>query len=450
MQAVSAGDIFFMESPIHTTDQDAEKEKILAYLLGTISSRPVVVIRGPAWWDQFDTVTVLPALTKGSPAVNFKLYDRHGNLTKATYPFIPHQPYTVPVSRLGRFIGRMEPNELEELLEAFQYIHDPYARFRENKKPVPPCYRNVIGRTGPTDGWREGDPRQNPEIYLDKPTGAVYSTTHPEINGLQVTDPQPRTITPTKPSSGFITQVKPSSPKLIPAAVTNESSFIPITEDRLPIVSDKVEERTVPVEKPFPPSIFDIDTLNRIAGRFTFSDAYYRHEIRTRNPDVLTDAEVERIQMENSRFDYDRIVDIYRTFLPMDAYVLGPRLPSTVLADICGLTLQEAVMLKHLCNVMRDMKNNIYDQRIAELNATEPEIEEEGDDDTDDESSVGYKELKRCTMKVRPYLTAKKIMSMPPAVGEAFLKIPKYQVKAMWTGPMFDRKYDEAVKKYKK
>lgn len=56
MQAIRAGDLYFLQSPFSSgmakdAIGTAQIEKRLSYLLGTVSSRPAVVIRPPAWWD---------------------------------------------------------------------------------------------------------------------------------------------------------------------------------------------------------------------------------------------------------------------------------------------------------------------------------------------------------------------------------------------------------------
>lgn len=60
MQAIRAGDLYFLQSPFSSgIVKDAigtsQMEKRLSYLLGTVSSRPAVVIRPPAWWDRYNT-----------------------------------------------------------------------------------------------------------------------------------------------------------------------------------------------------------------------------------------------------------------------------------------------------------------------------------------------------------------------------------------------------------
>ncbi|MDE6040595.1 MAG: type II toxin-antitoxin system PemK/MazF family toxin, partial [Muribaculaceae bacterium] len=202
MQAIRAGDLYFLQSPFSSgIVKDAigtsQMEKRLSYLLGTVSSRPAVVVRPPMWWDRYNTVTVIPALTKGKPAIVLKLDDRYGFETEAEYPFVPHNPHTIPVARLGRYIGSLSGNELATLLHAFKWIHDPLMQ-EDQTIEVPEIYRDVWARQHLPKSWKDNrDARADVQISLT-PTLVLQSKTNPELNGFELgaalgvfTDPVP-------------------------------------------------------------------------------------------------------------------------------------------------------------------------------------------------------------------------------------------------------------------
>ena len=190
MKVIKEGDLYFLESPFHINPPNEEsvyQEKKLSYLLGTVSSRPAVVVRAPAFWDRFNTVTVIPALSHGDPAVTFHLLDRYGRLTEADYPFVPHNPHTIPVARLGKYIGSLEPEEIRELLYAFHWIHDAEMQADRDKYQVPPVYRKVMMQKIPAMSWKHNrDSRANVDIGIDADTMEIASETHPELNGFPI------------------------------------------------------------------------------------------------------------------------------------------------------------------------------------------------------------------------------------------------------------------------
>lgn len=430
MQAIRAGDLYFLDSPFHVEENggDGSIEKRLSYLLGTASSRPAVVIRAPEWWDQFNTCTVIPAVTKGDPAFRCHLTDRYGRQTRTVYPFVPHNPHTIPVARLGKFIGSLDEDELDELLYAFRWIHTPGQRKDPGRYPVPKMYEDVIRRATPMSWTVNHDDRSDVCIYINKDGTELMSDTNPELNGFPIKESEAiKRYVPQKATDGIrADQVFCATTSPLPDSVSTEVSM-------------------VPVERDFPPSIFDKETLNRVASRFTISDAYYNNAKTVRDPAVLTNHEIRKIATDVSEAGYMEVVGYYKTMQPLDAYLLGPRLPLGVLRDITGLDQSRAYTLKGLCNYMRDMPDNEYETRCAELKkALKQEVEQ-----TPKTPPISQEELQARMKKVKPYMTADRILSMPPDTADVFLTIPQYMVQRSWTGPRFKTSYKKAVAKYK-
>ena len=438
MQAIRAGDLYFLQSPfssgmVKDAIGTAQIEKRLSYLLGTVSSRPAVVIRPPAWWDRYNTVTVIPAITKGSPAYVCKLSDRYGFETEASYPFIPHNPHTIPVSRLGKHIGSLTDDELAELLYAFEWIHNPLMQ-RDESFEIPAIYRDVFNKKTLPPSWTENrDARSDVRIGIN-PDLVLESDTNPELNGFNIG----------KAVGIFVD----------PVTTTPTDDFIPI-ESALPDSTHTKEEKqmdsknTVPVEKKFPNSIFSTDDLWKVASRFTSDDKFYDEDCAVRDPAVLTAAEMDKIFGDIPHFRRDDIMDVYRKLTPFDAFLLGPRLPLQTLADLLKLNHDDAHTLKMLCNVMRDMGDVDYDIRLKNLNA--PKKDKAPDEPTassNDGSKIDMTAASARLSKIKPYLNSKSIMKIPSKYAQDFLDIPMFMVQRAWSGPQFKTNYQKAITHY--
>lgn len=437
MQAIRAGDLYFLQSPFSSgmakdAIGTAQIEKRLSYLLGTVSSRPAVVIRPPVWWDRYNTVTVIPAITKGSPAYVCKLSDRYGFETEASYPFVPHNPHTIPVSRLGKHIGSLTDDELAELLYAFEWIHNPLMQ-RDESCEVPAIYRDVFNKKTLPPSWTENrDARSDIRIGIN-PDLVLESDTNPELNGFNIG----------KAVGIFVD----------PATTMPTDDFIP-TESVLPDSTHTKEEKqmnsknTVPVEKNFPNSIFSNDDLWNVASRFTIDDKFYAGDCAVRDPAVLSASELDKIFRDELPYVRDEIIAVYRKMTPFDAFLLGPRLPLQTLADLLNMSRDEAHELKMLCNVMRDMGDADYDIRLKNLNA--PKKDEKPDEpvtNTND-SKIDLAAASARLSKIKPYLNSKSIMKIPSKYAQDFLDTPMFMVQRAWSGPQFKTNYQKAITHY--
>lgn len=441
MQAIRAGDLYFLQSPFSSgIVKDAigtsQMEKRLSYLLGTVSSRPAVVIRPPAWWDRYNTVTVIPALSKGKPAYVCKLDDRYGFETEAEYPFVPHNPHTIPVSRLGRHIGSLSADELAELLYAYKWIHDPLMQ-EDTTLPVPDIYRDVWNKKHIPPSWKDNrDARADVRISLNERL-EVTSETNPELNGFRLGDA----------IGGIFTD----------PAFVHEPDFIP-TESVLPDSTHTKEEismsskkNAVPVEKAFPASIFSNNDLWKVASRFTIDDKFYDGDVETRDPVVLNGAELDKIFGDSPRHLREDIMDIYRKMTPFDAYILGPRLPLLTLAGLLDIRRNDTHMLKMLCNTMRDMEQSEYDSRLNALHGTANKTSINADARDADKAAPDKIDMGAAAehlSKIRQYLNAKSIMNIPAKYVDDFLATPAFMVQRAWKGPQFKANYQKAVTRY--
>lgn len=422
MQTIRAGDLYFLKSPFHADDHDTDKEKRLCYLLGTVSARPAIVIKPPVHWDPFNMVTIIPALSRGTPAITLHLEDRYGRETKSDYPFLPHHAVSIPVSRLGRYIGSLDPEELAEIMEAFHWVMDPARQADPNVK-IPRVYQHVSSRKLPRGSWiYQGDPRSNVDVRITK-GGVLKSPTNPEIDGVTVEESRDA--------------IQPKAEEYI----TRDPVFVPAETPLPDAVPEEVraDAVVVPVEKSFPPSIYPTDVLQQIAGRFDIDEAYYRN-MKPRNPYVITDWET-LVNHRLSKKDFDRVLDYYTMMTPLDAMLLGPRLPTHILQEITEMDRSMTTVLKLVCNVLRDMPDEKYEEYVkADAERSNARVEQQNDQDT--VVAVDYRPM---LDKVKPYLNPKSIDKLPDSLRDEFSQIPKGILKRAWNGKSFETYYKKAI-----
>lgn len=430
MKTLRAGDLYFLQSPFHSeghTKDAASREKRLSYLLGTVSARPAIIIREPVWWDKYSTCTVIPAVSKVEPSIKLRLIDRYGYETSSVYNFCPHNPHTIPVSRLGKYIGSLSDEELDEILYAFKWINDPYMQ-NDDCYQVPPVYRDVSLKKIPRSWTDNKDPRSRVSIrskWNGDGTVDVYNESDSESAAEE-----PLKIDAYDMPSDY--------------AVFDNTSYQPV-ETPLPDSVPATEEQiNVPVESAYPPSMFSTEVLDRIASRFTISDAYYLNENK-KDFSVLTKDEISRLRNDLSSFEVEGIREIYQKMSMFDAYLLGTRLPVHVLADICGITNREAVALKKFCNYLRDMPDADYQERMNGTNTAAAEVLE-----VPKPQARNKFEDKKNLDKIREYLSPKRINDLPDSLAQTFLDTPSYMIRKYWKGSQYKACVVGAINRCKK
>ena len=226
------------------------------------------------------------------------------------------------------------------------------------------------------------------------------------------------------------------------SAIKKEPIFVPVEAHCPDAVPHEENQVPVPVEKQFPPSIFPVDILEQVAGKFDIDRAYYL-ECTKRDPAVLN-CDADGFRHNLSDRDIQKIMDYYKTMEPMDAYLLGPRLPTFVLSNITGFDSSMATVLKLVCNHLRDMDDVEYNARLAKLNAEKAETVQS---EILPAEPTNYTAMLR---SVKPYLTPAKITHIPDELQNAFTVIPKAMIKRAWTGKQFEVYYKNAMALYRK
>jgi len=427
MQAISRGEVYYVGSPFKCNPTDpnqVRKEKRLAYLVGSVSARPVLVIREPKIWDSLGTVVVLPALSHEKPAFSVEMFDRYCHFSMI-YKFCPHMPHTIPVSRLGRYIGRLSPVELEEVTQAFNWIMGD-----GTGEDIPPMYREVVANGYRLSHENRTSPPPLPTLYATC-NSATKTTTISTEHGTK--DPLEMTVT-----FDMDAVVMPSEQDL-----ALEDLYGKKKPTRVWTISAEDNAR-------WPDSTVSEFQLKKYANEFSIPERFYATNPKL-TTDMLTDDEENEIRGGAlSGYDYQCITDTYKNLTYFDQTFLAPRLPALAIADVFHIPSSYVNAFKVLANIMLEMvKSGEYSRRIAEAESHVETVDSSENDTADspdgDDSIVldpsYYEEL-------RPYMNEKQICSVPEKLQTLFVQAPTWILKAMYTGKSFKYRYGEAMSRY--
>lgn len=447
MKAINVGDVYFLSS-IFKGNMDKEVEKKVSFLLGTISPRPVVVIREPFPWDKYGEVTVLPSISHSNTALAFQSINRLGGYSDHDYSFLPHAPSRIPVTRLGRYIGRLSEDELDELLYAFQWIHSPKMMAEGNREeyPIPKVYTTVFAemekyRNNPaaiakdtfyiTDDLMlksfNGDAPVDLKLNLDKASiqnsvPAATAKGKDNLNAVKTildkkeqpkSEPESKPVViVTAPAASTITQVKAAYSMLPGKLVEKYMETCGIKKDRLDII-EKV-----------PP----------------------------RKTSVITPDEVEVLRGELSLYDFQLILDEYRNLTALDRDYFMIWIPTTTLVEALNRDQKQIAILKRVCDFMNGMPEEDYIKR--EKKTSHRTIE-----NPDEEREMFNRKYPMFTAEadiqtgikvITPWLTQDRIGKMPKTKQQYFVRIPMTDVSAAAGFPNFRYYYYSAYAGYRR
>lgn len=431
MKAVNIQEVYYATSPLRTDRSDPDfttKEKRLSYLLGTVSTRPVLVIREPKVWDNFGTVVVLPALSHERLTMSVEMYDRYGRYVQ-DYKFCAHTPHTIPVSRLGRYIGRVSDDEFAEILEAFIWTLGDSSGYR-----VPQVYERAVNEEQILSRSRP-QPPTDPTLYVktSRSDGTVTFTTE---HGAK----DPLTLT-----TSFDMDVAVCPTEVDRATEEVFSDFkndvlAPVSRPKTAVEWSWPDDTDV-AEVKWPESVISHENLAAYASEFRIPERYYTY-IPPRTTQVLTEDELLVIRGDElSSFQGQEVAELYDSLTYFDQTFLCPRWKIETMAKVFDIMISEARMLKRLSCNLRNMLDEEYNNR---LERTHMHVLDADADDTTDEIIEDHEDY----TVLRPYLVDKQITQIPENLQGLFLKAPQHIIKTMYVGKMFKSRYNEAVTLY--
>lgn len=453
MQAISVGDIYFLKSPFMSTVSEKHEKKI-AYLLGTVSSRPAIIIRKPFAWDTYGTVEILPALSREKPAITFKMHDRYGySNTCVDYSFCPHMTHSIPVSRLGRFIGRLSNKEFEELFYAYQWIHSEYMQDHPEEYPIPPVYLDVF--TYPEKYESRPSPARS-DLRLTVDDNMILHVNDSTDDQIELDVNFHNSITPTKCEEmendpNYQTADKKVAEHPVEVPVETKPTVVQTEEQTFAEKEARKQELINSIE--FPPSIFPKEDLLKYAGKFNYGRSYFNGNAVSRKLEIMTDDEKNEVRKALSDEQWNQISDLYNRMSPSDRDIIGRRVPTSTLAKMCHIPMQESAALKRLCNIMWAIPD--YDARLEKLNRKEVEVKEspiEQEPEKEPEASKVDREAEyRMKLKlIRPYLTDNQLRNLPRNLMADFCSLPEDVVRKAYKGKFFKDTYMKYYKVYKR
>lgn len=436
MNRISQGDVYFLKSPFNST-VGKDHAKRVAYLLGTVPSRPVVIIRPPVYWDAYGEVMVVPAIhNENEPGIKIAAYDRFGRPTESSYNFMVHAMHTVPVTRLGAFLGRLTNDELYKITDAAKWILDGMSMDSCCDYPVPYDYYEKINKKGPNDTptTKTYRPENPPDLLID--SDMVLS----EIDA---------TGTVKNPMDLDINFDKAISP------VIAEELY---KDDLFQTKSNKAD-----MNADFPNSRFMKTDLYKYASGYKYPNELMdiipptTKALAKTRPTLIDDIRGKDPNITNAMVE--RVISFYENMTSADVFVYGVWMPKSSLLHMCKhcdstFTPSEVGALKRLCNIALEAAKGVVSScdDVAEVDDKEPvevvppkkkapkKVKEK-------RPKLNTKMINATLNRLRCFMTEQTYTLTPPELLVHFADIPKYMVRKVYAGRKFDDAYKYLLEK---
>lgn len=425
MKAINVGDVYFLTS-LFKGDMDKEVEKKVSFLLGTISPRPVVIIREPFPWDKYGEVTVLPAMSHGNASITCQAINRVGGWSDHDYKFVPHAPSRVPVTRLGRYIGKLSNEELEDILYAFHWIHDPTMQ-NDSRYDIPPVYKELFEK-------------------LDDYRKAPLAITR---DGFTITDNLTlKTSSGDKPIDLSLNLNTASIEAMVPIDSRSKENLNAVRN----ILDKKNQETPYKAIHPEVKSLLPQQIVDKYYDTYITSDVDVT--VPARKATVISPDEIEVMRGDLSLLDFQLMLDQYRNLSAYDREYFMIWLSNDVLnKNITAISAKQIAVLKRICDFMRGMPEEDYEARLKITYKSEPESVIE------DEKRLFQKtypiftqdnEIATAVKTVKPWLSEERMSKMPKTKQRYFVRIPMIELIGNTSIPNFRYYYYVAYAKYRR
>lgn len=402
MKSMKAGDVFFLYRSNIATSKQMGKEMLNA--LGVLPECPVIILREVYHWDSLKTVTVVPCIADyEGPYIEFTFINRNGDRTENVYKAIPHMIQTIPVSRLGRYIGSLSDTELYTVKNHCMW-----------------CVGSGM------DKESAGQYRELSIRYLDAVNSAASLRRARVVNKwVEVTT-----------SDEFPWRDGQSNGNTAPREQEDETKETPEAGNTHP---------------KYPDSYFSTEILDRYASRFTIADKYYDGSVETRDPNILTEEEIHTIRDVLPAFRYETVRSIYTKLEPIDAFLYVVWITGSAVAKMLDIPYEEASCLKRLATYMKNMPEDVYKERLRGYENRKKEHDVNAKTAAACEhirNSIGdRREMKETLAALKPILTESGMLRIPQKYSKKFLEIPKHMVRPLYQGKKFDEVYAAACER---
>lgn len=377
MKSISPGDVYLTSPALKTeSGKETKMTKDLTCWMGTVSQRPVVIIREPKAWDRFNTVTVIAGFSKDGPSIPTSVEGIYGTeLRKYKYEWYPHMVYTIPVNRLSRFLGRLTNREFNDLTYASNWINNVNMQENPEKYPVPSVYETAEMYVEEYENTKYDSPNgivvsnnlkmtgsDLPEeyqgYYFELDSDAIprrfrpeYNTYHGRINADKARqasknedeeeeEEQPKDDSKVKVTVRRMERIEPvrfSSD----TASTKRRAVYDVTEDMVPIHKEEVK----------------FDTLKDYLKHTSFNPLNVMDSIESQKIEVPTNLDrlpnvpsVDSmiILLKKKSIDPElkqQIINRHKKLTPFDYYILTHGKTHTI-SKICGVKMSDASIIR--------------------------------------------------------------------------------------------------------
>lgn len=434
MNRVNRGDVYFLKSPLNSS-VGKEHAKRIAYLLGTVPSRPVVIIREPAEWDAYGEVMVVPAIhNENEPGILIRSRDRFGRETDSTYNFIPHAVHTVPVTRLGAYLGRLEPDELDKIVDSVKWV-------------ISGCVHTVTQQYNVDEYSYKIDYKRELIASGDKVSAVIRDFNPPTLN-----------------IDGNMTLMEGNDESTaVDLDIDFESAISPTIADML-YKDDTYHvkpKKKVDTNKEFPKSCFNREDLCRYASGYNYNLDILNEKplsidtLRYTTADFINSVKGEDPNVTESTLA--AVFDFYSKMEPVDVFVYGVWLPKKSLVKMCQMSPTAVGALKRLCNVSLTTTQSLKNRETEKV--VEPKVEEKPVKQTpvkkksdkpakpkvEKREKINTKQINSTLNRMKPFLTETTYKIMPNELLKHLKDIPKYMVRKYYQGRKFDDVYNQLM-----
>lgn len=435
MNRVNRGDVYFLKSPLNSS-VGKEHAKRIAYLLGTVPSRPVVIIREPAEWDAYGEVMVVPAIhNENEPGILIRSRDRFGRETDSTYNFIPHAVHTVPVTRLGAYLGRLEPDELDKIVDSVKWV-------------ISGCVHTVTQQYNVDEYSYKIDYKRELIASGDKVSAVIRDFNPPTLN-----------------IDGNMTLMEGNDESTaVDLDIDFESAISPTIADML-YKDDTYHvkpKKKVDTNKEFPKSCFNREDLCRYASGYNYNLDILNEKplsidtLRYTTADFINSVKGEDPNVTESTLA--AVFDFYSKMEPVDVFVYGVWLPKKSLVKMCQMSPTAIGALKRLCNISltatQSLKNGetekVAEPKVEEKPVKQPPVKKKSDKPAKPkaekhEKKMNTKQINSTLNRMKPFLTETTYKIMPNELLKHLKDIPKYMVRKYYQGRKFDDVYNQLM-----
>lgn len=417
MKSIKKGNVHFLTVPLTF----GEKDKV----------SPVVIVREPYAWDDYRSVTVIPAYNTAEPrySLPYGLINRDGYGTVHEYRFIPHLVTTVPVSHIGRFIGTMDRCEFEVLMDEFRELINMDDPFSDYEVPFQmSMYKRLADEAHPKI-YSERKAKPEPVATAKPAFKPTFSMLDP-VPGSKKTKPKP--VIHENVDDENVIDNEPEPPLKVEMIAPYETWMLPGVS------------YVDPQKAGFPETKISESDLKIYAKTFKVPSDFYDGTRKKLNYRELPPGEFKDALSELTSLQKDAVLDLYDSCTAMDTRFFSIWMPVHVLCKVYKLRSQEAYAFKRLCNVLEKYAlekigedHTAVDERIA-VDAVR-EIREEKKADSFEEKYrpiTDRQQIMKMIDRMRPYLNDRKLMMLPENLYEDFIRVPFYVLKGQYNGSL--------------